>query len=174
MYRTIGFPPAAIGGMPSGSGGGRRTPGGTPISARVDAGTLVTLAMAAADPVRGFGVDGVLVAKTTSMTPTTATTAPTAIHGNHRIDAPCRGAAGRLLGLLDRARSGPARGRAPVRPVAGRRTLVAERLPFLVIPGNPRGQVIHHTWWARGIGSGRVEGPGAGGPSGPVRSFPDP
>lgn len=73
-------------------------PLGTPISARVEAGTPVTFAIAAADPTRGFDVDGLLVAKTRTMTPTTPTTAAIGIHGNHRDDLLRRDAAGRLVG----------------------------------------------------------------------------
>jgi hypothetical protein len=73
-------------------------PLGTPISARVKAGTPVTFAIAAADPTREFDVDGLLVAKTITMTPTTATTAAIAIHGNDPDDLLRRRAAGRLVG----------------------------------------------------------------------------
>lgn len=76
-------------------------PFGTPISARVEAGTPVTFAIAAADPKRGLDVDGLLVTKRMTMIPTTATTAAIGIHGNHRDDPLRRGelraAAGRLV-----------------------------------------------------------------------------
>jgi hypothetical protein len=73
-------------------------PLGTPISARVEEGTPVTFAIAAADPTGALDGDGLLVAETKTMTPTTATTAAIAIQGNHPDDLLRRRADGRLVG----------------------------------------------------------------------------